>query len=313
MSKVKQSRKYLITINNPQKHDLGHDEIKKRLLLSNPIYFCLTDEIGENGTYHTHVFVFFRSPIRWSTIKKRFPEAHLDISYGSVRENVDYLTKNGKWAETKKAETRLPDTFEDYGEIPPERNEQYPEMIGIINDLEAGKTTTDIIKKHPNLALRTGKINELRETLRSDTYSGIKRQVEVIYLYSANNVELIDYVYNRHPAKDICRMTNYGKNGVTNFDCYRGQKIIVFDSFRSSIPIESMIVYLSEYPCELPARFFNRTAAFETVYILSDIELERQYSSLPANNSVLMRFRSKVKKIIEFTADGEVKERDSHD
>ena len=55
MSKVKQSRKYLITINNPQKHDLGHDEIKKRLLLSNPIYFCLTDEIGENGTYHTHV------------------------------------------------------------------------------------------------------------------------------------------------------------------------------------------------------------------------------------------------------------------
>ena len=129
MSKNKQSRKYLLTINNPKEHGLTHVEIKKRLLLSNPRYFCMTDEIGENGTYHTHVFSYFHSPIRWSTIKKRFPEAHIDISYGSVKENVEYLKKCGKWADTNKAETNLPDTFEEYGEIPAERNEDYPEML----------------------------------------------------------------------------------------------------------------------------------------------------------------------------------------
>ena len=312
MSKNKQSRKYLLTINNPKEHGLTHVEIKKRLLLSNPRYFCMTDEIGENGTYHTHVFSYFHSPIRWSTIKKRFPEAHIDISYGSVKENVEYLKKCGKWADTNKAETNLPDTFEEYGEIPAERNEDYPEMLEIIDDIEAGKSTSEIVKSHPNLALRTAKINELRETLRTDTYSEKKRKLDVIYVYSAVDVELIDYVYNRHSAKDICRMTNYGKNGVTNFDCYRGQKIIVFDSFNSSIPIEAMNVYLSDYPCELPARYTNRAAAYETVYILSFIPLERQYRAMSENDVMLKHFRSKVKKIIEFTENGEVKERDPH-
>lgn len=73
-----------------------------------------------------------------------------------------------------------------------------------------------------------------------------------------------------------------------------------------------MNVYLSDYPCELPARYTNRAAAYETVYILSFIPLERQYSAMSENDVMLKHFRSKVKKIIEFTENGEVKERDPH-
>ncbi len=307
----KQSRKYLLTINNPDNHNLNHDVIKKLLSKSNPIYYCIVDEIGNNGTYHTHVFVYFHSPIRWTSIKRRFPQAHIDVAYGSVKENVAYLSKSGKWENSKKSETNLPDTFEEYGEIPKEKEELHPEMLEIIEDIEAGKTTTEIIKEHPHLALRTSKINELRETLRTDTFSEIKRNITVIYVFSGLDFDLIEYVYKNHPAKDICRITNYGKNGVINFDNYRGQKIIVFDDFRSSIPIESMNVYLSGYPCELPARYSNRAAAFETVYILSYLPLNNQYSSVKGNNDLLLhRFINKIDKVVELTKDGEIIERD---
>lgn len=307
----KQSRKYLLTINNPKKHNLDHAKIKMLLSKSNPRYYCIVDEIGKDGTYHTHVFVIFHSPIRWTSIKHRFPEAHIDIAYGSAHENVDYLTKSGKWENSEKSETNLPDTFEEFGEIPKEKEGINPEMLEIIEDIEAGKTTTEIIKDHPHLALRTAKINELRETLRSDMFSEIKRNITVIYVFSGLNFDLIEYVYKNHHAKDICRITNYGKNGTINFDNYRGQKIIVFDDFKSSIPIESMNVYLCGYPCELPARYSNRAAAFETVYILSYLPLDNQYSSLKGSNEILLhRFINKIDKVVEFTEDGEIIERD---
>ncbi len=67
-----QSRKWQLTINNPQDHGMTHDEIIDRTQKFNPSYMCLADEIGEQGTYHTHVFFCSSSPMRFGTVKKRF-------------------------------------------------------------------------------------------------------------------------------------------------------------------------------------------------------------------------------------------------
>lgn len=63
-----QSRRWSLTINNPKDCGLDHDTIIERLHLFHPRYFCLADEIGESGTYHTHIYLFSHSPIRFSTI-----------------------------------------------------------------------------------------------------------------------------------------------------------------------------------------------------------------------------------------------------
>ena len=51
-----QSRKWMITINNPQTCGLDHNRILELLQLFRPDYFCLADEI--TGTYHTHIFLY---------------------------------------------------------------------------------------------------------------------------------------------------------------------------------------------------------------------------------------------------------------
>ena len=81
-------------------------------------YFCMSDEIGIEGTYHTHFYCVFSSRVRFSTIKKHFPEAHIEAAHGSVQSNIDYIRKSGKWADTEKSETCVEGTFEEWGTIP---------------------------------------------------------------------------------------------------------------------------------------------------------------------------------------------------
>jgi len=106
-----QSRKWLLTINNPQTCDLNQEKIVDILHLFHPTYFCMADEIATTGTYHTHIFLYSTSPIRFATVKNRFPTAHIDKPMGTVLDNRNYIRKEGKWAETAKAETQVEGTF----------------------------------------------------------------------------------------------------------------------------------------------------------------------------------------------------------
>ena len=54
-TKDTQRNAYQLTINNPLDYGYSHNKIKKILLnkFTTLQYFCLADEIGEEGTYHT--------------------------------------------------------------------------------------------------------------------------------------------------------------------------------------------------------------------------------------------------------------------
>ena len=103
--KDRQGRKYNLTFNNPLDMipPMSHDEIKKLVgTLGSVSYWCLADEIGLNEhTPHTHLYLYSASPIRFSTIKKRFPQAHIELAYGDSQENRDYILKEGKWSYVK--------------------------------------------------------------------------------------------------------------------------------------------------------------------------------------------------------------------
>lgn len=57
MDKDSRTRKWQITINNPADKGFSHDKIVEILSgMKSLIYYCVSDEIGEAGTYHTHIF-----------------------------------------------------------------------------------------------------------------------------------------------------------------------------------------------------------------------------------------------------------------
>lgn len=57
----------------------------------------------EKGTlFHTHIFVVFSSRVRFSMIKRYFPEAHIEKCRSTISDNVAYVSKSGKWENDSK-------------------------------------------------------------------------------------------------------------------------------------------------------------------------------------------------------------------
>ena len=90
-------RKYQITINNPTDKGFTHDIIRDILSgLPSCLYWCMCDEIGHQGTPHTHVYAAFKNAVMFQTIQQRFYGAHIEDARGTHRENRDYIRKEGK-------------------------------------------------------------------------------------------------------------------------------------------------------------------------------------------------------------------------
>ena len=115
-------RKYQITINNPIDKGFTHDTIRSILSgLSGCLYWCMCDEVGQQGTLHTHLYAAFRNAVMFQTMQQHFYGAHIEDARGTHRENRDYIRKEGRWLDDAKHETNLPETFEESGALIPLR------------------------------------------------------------------------------------------------------------------------------------------------------------------------------------------------
>ena len=305
-----QSRKWSLVINNPLEAGLDHTAIREILHRFSPAYFCLADEIATTGTYHTHIFLYSPSPMRFSTVKNRFPTAHIEKAYQSARINRDYIAKKGKWADTDKAETSVPGTFEEWGDLPAEKEEEAPEMFKLIQDLRTGKSIMEIVEDNPKYAFRIREVETLRQAILEEKYSAENRQLEVTYLYGASGVGKTWGIFERHNPKSICRITDYGGRNGVRFDAYRCQDVLVFEEFHSQIPISAMLNYLDIYPIMLPARYNDRVACYTTVYLTSNIPLEAQYQEIQRYQlETWYAFLRRIHNVIEYLPDGSTVQR----
>lgn len=300
-----QSRKWALVINNPLEAGLDHAAIREILYRFSPAYFCMADEIATTGTYHTHIFLFSPSPMRFSTVKNRFSTAHIEKAYGSAKANRAYILKEGHWADTDKAETSVSGTFEEWGDLPAEKEEEAPEMFKLIQDLRDGKSVMEIIEDNPKLAFRIREIETLRQAILEEKYSAENRALEVTYLYGASGTGKTRGIFEKHDRKSICRITDYGGRNGVRFDAYHCQDVLVLEEFHSQIPISAMLNYLDIYPLTLPARYTDRIACYTKVYITSNIPLEEQYRDIQRYQMETWRaFLRRVQNVIEYLRDG---------
>lgn len=309
MSANPQSRKWMLTINNPKDCGLDHDGMTALLSLFCPDYFCLADEIATTGTFHTHIFIYAKSPIRFTTLKNRFPTAHIEKAFGSAKDNRDYIRKEGKWLDDAKAETSVEGSFYEFGSVPSEVEERDPKMYRLLQNVKDGLSTTEIIDEAPSFAFKSRDIDVLREAYLAEKYRIQNRALTVTYLFGASGTGKTSGIFKKHPASEICRITDYnGKNGI-RFDAYHGQDVLVFEEFNSQIPIEAMLNYLDIYPLMLPARYNDRTACYTKVYITSNRPLNEQYIDVRRYRAETWNaFLRRIHHVYEYHADGTVTE-----
>ena len=294
----KRFRKYQLTINNTIEKGFSHDEINK-IMKSHPyLYYCLCDEVGEQKTPHTHIFMCFENAVGFSTIKKRFPPSHIEAANGSCQQNKDYIRKEGKYIDSDKKETNLIETFEEYGEMPldtAEKNKKTSEQV--LEMIENDISISEIVRCFPSYATKISQLEQARQMFLQEKYSNEFRILETVYIYGDSGTGKTRFVMEKYGYNNVYKVTNY-KN---TFDGYSNQNVILFDEFRSSIPFGDMLQYLDGYPCRLPARYADKTACYTKVYIISNIPLNEQYKNIQAEQpSSWNAFIRRIHKIVKY-------------
>lgn len=297
-------RRYLLTINNPGEN-WTHEKIKTILESLQLKYWCMADEIGiQEQTPHTHIyFVANTSAIRFSTVKNLFPTAHIDPAKGTSAECRAYVAKLGKWADGEKAETSVAGTFEEWGECPIERPGERSDIAEIYRQIDEGMSNAEIMAENPVSAMHIGKMDKIRQDILEARYREQWRNLQVTYIFGPTATGKTRGVMEKHGYRNVYRVTDY----THPFDRYAQEEVLALDEFRSSLLIGDMLDYLDGYPLALPARYANRQACYEIVYIISNIDLRDQYPNVQQYEQETWKaFLRRINKVIEYHKDGTI-------
>lgn len=299
MAKDSQSRKWQITINNPLEKDFTHDKIKEILQkIKSCTYYCLSDEIGnKEKTHHTHIYIACSSAVRFSTIKNRFPLAHIEMARGTSEQNRDYVFKLGKY-EKEKGVTKLPNTQEEFGEMPIERQGARNDINDLYDMIKDGMSDFEIFEENANYIMQIDTLEKVRQSVKQEEFKDKIRELTVTYIHGKPGTGKTFGVMNKYGLKNVYRVTSYIHGG---FDGYKGQDVIIFEEFASSFKIQDMLNYLDCYPIQLPCRYTNKIACFTKVYIISNTPLFLQYQDVQAKFSdTWQAFLRRIHTVIEY-------------
>ena len=127
------------------------------------------------------------------------------------------------------------------------------------------------------------------------------------YLFGDSGTGKTRSIYEKHAPEDVYRITDYSGQSGARFDDYHGESVIVFEEFHSQVPISAMLNFLDIYPLRLPARYRDRVACFDTVYITSNIPLDQQYMDVQRRElETWNAFLRRITTVTEFRKDGTI-------
>lgn len=283
------SRSYLLTINNPL--DVYPSLESACVGLVDKFgysYVVGSSEVGESGTHHWHIYVTGKT-VRFKALKKHAPTAHIDKCKGNPPQNRAYIVKDLSPEQVTNGD------FFEFGICPAGGQGTRNDLTELYANIKEGLSDAEILELNPKYLLRLEDIRKTRAVILQDKFRRQFRELKVIYIWGKTSTGKTRYVMESNGYENVYRVTDY-KNP---FDSYEDQGVICFDEFRSQIAIADMLNYLDGYPLTLPARYANRIACFETVYIVSNIPLEDQYTKVqyrePESYKAFMRRITEIK------------------
>lgn len=281
MEKDTQGRKWQVTINNPADKQADHDKLKLVLESLKTVYWCMADEIGlETQTPHTHLYVQTKTAIRFSRMKKMFPDAHIERAHGTAEQNRDYVAKSGKWEDDAKSDTRVDGTFEESGELPEEVGQGHRSDLDEIAALiEDGMNPADIMAD--NFAYR-----KYERMIRAAYFAKRKRETPVkrdlaVHYICGDSGSGKSYTYvtlcDERGENDIYFLSDYDGGG---FDNYCGEPILFMDEYKGQFRFSQFLIITDVYKAQIHARYSNVVALWSEIYITSVFPPEELYKRM---------------------------------
>lgn len=259
------ARRWILTL---PATEYGKTEVEKQLKAYNYVGQL---ERGESGYEHWQIYIDNRGKgnIRFSTLRSKFPKGHYEQAKGTPVECVAYVQKvdTSLGVSIKNGEIDVSDKPVGTAAIMSRAHQ----MI-----VEEGKTSDEVFE---SLASGFGNARAIREI---EAFAHRKKAKEIAkqggmdrkvrFITGAPGVGKTSLVYKKHAA-DLYSVSQYRHP----FDEYRSEKVLLLDEFNGQIEFELMLKLLDRYPVSLPARYENKLALYDEVYLLSNLRLEHLY------------------------------------
>lgn len=225
----------------------------------------VSKEMAETtGTLHLQGAVTFKSTKRLSALKK----LHSRVSWAPALAKDCFIYPVKEWS----------DVFIDINNKTQGRRNDWLEVKNMIKE---GKSYRDVAEEHPHLMATCRKgIDYLADCLENPR--PIKKQKkgyfadrQVIWIYGPTGTNKTRHIYDKHGYDDVW----VSSKNLDWFDGYYGQKIAVFDDFRSnSATFNWLLRLLDKYPLQVPIKcgFVDWTP--EIIYITSCKNYDNVYN-----------------------------------
>lgn len=245
----------------------------------------------ETGYEHWQVYLEHATPVRFSTLHNLFPKGHFERRQGIRAQAVEYVTKE---------ETRVGDRIE-HGHIDvTTRQGQRSDLEELHGRVMAGESVDDLLMNDHRALLNHRGLRELQTARDNKTKPLELRGVKAFYLYGETRTGKTSYLFDQY-GDEMFRVSSYKHP----YDAYSDQPVLVLDDFSSQVPMDLMLNILDIYPMQLPCRYRDKWADFETVWVVSNLPLERQYTDVRDRCPEQWEaFRARFSQVYCMTADG---------
>ena len=217
------------------------------------------EEGEEDGYRHWQLIIDGgQSPIRFSTLKRRLPTAHLEPRSGPIQQAINYVTKE----ETRVSEEpRL-----EHGTIRHSDETGRRKDVEVVREaiLEKGLSADEVFLQVPESNRMTAMVEKL-VAARDRSRHTKPRQLEVIWLYGPPGTGKTSLAVEMG-GTSYYRVTDY----QNPFDSYCGQETLILDEFDGEMRLSTLLNVLDIWPTMLPARYADRVAAYNQVVLVSN-------------------------------------------
>lgn len=292
-------RGWVFTVNNPKQTEKDFYEYLKTLY--NVRYFVFAKEQGDKEeTPHYQGYIEFSEPKYFSKMKNDFseplitPSAHIEARRGTKKQARDYVKKIGEYAD--KAHTQVGEAYE-FGNLPAENGER-SDLEDIMLMIEDGATLKEIKAAYPSQYFRYYRnISFLFNEFMAEKFCDIDRGIKVHYVWGAPRIGKSRAIDRLHGRKAYYRTNKY-KNP---FDKYNYEQVLILDEYDSQLELTYLNNLLDSLPCQVECRWVDKWAAWDTVYMVSNLPFEKQYPFEHAEKRAALK--SRLNNIIHFTSE----------
>lgn len=271
-AKTPRNRWFMLTLNNYDDAALKEIEL---LTTTQARYVGIGKEVGEQGTPHLHVLLYFHNKKSCKQVKKLLKcQPHIDVVKGTPDEARAYVSKDGD--------------FNEFGEWPEQgkRTDLKELAASVLNGTSVDAIVVDNPLAYHQYGRTLSKLEEVkdREVVREEMTLGV-------WYYGDTGVGKTFKVYQSHERKSIYAHTTLDKGWWDNYD-WRLHKVVLLDDFRGDIPYAELLRLVDRYPHRVSRRARAPSPFMaEVLYVTSSLPPEKVFHNLAETDSLAQLYR----------------------